>query len=79
MPWSLNVDDLSNPGRIWVDTHIRGTLSLLSYKVAGVSRVYDRDFSNDLDEKDILKVYARDLSIYLVYERGASTKKHDQE
>jgi hypothetical protein len=77
LPWSLNVDDLNNSGRIWVDTHIRGTLSLLLYKVAGVSRVYDKDFSNNLDEEDILRVYTKDLPIYLVYERGASTKKHD--
>ena len=76
LPWSLNVDDLSNPERIWDDTYVLGTLSLLSYKVTGV---LDRDFSNDLDEEDILRVYARDLPIYLVYERGTSTKKHDQE
>ena len=76
LPWSLNADDLSNLERIWDDTHILGTLSLLSYKVAGV---LDRDFSSDLDEEDIFRVYARDLSIYLVYERGTSTKKHDQE
>ena len=76
LPWSLNVDDLNNPERIWDDTHILDTLSLLSYKVTGV---LNRDFSSDLDEEDILKVYARDLPIYLVYERGTSTKKHDQE
>ena len=76
LPWSLNADDLSNPERIWDDTHILGTLSLLSYKVAGV---LDRDFSSNLDEEDILRVYARDLPIYLVYERGTSTKKHNQE
>jgi hypothetical protein len=36
-----------------VDTHIQVTLSLLSYKVAGVLRVYARDLSIDLeDEKD---------------------------
>ena len=58
--------------------HIWGTLSLLSYKVAGVSIVYDRDFSSDLDEEDILRVYARDLPIDLVYERVTSPKKHDQ-
>jgi hypothetical protein len=40
--------------------------------------VYDRDLSSDLDEENILRVYARDLPIYLVYERGTSTKKHDQ-
>ena len=61
-----------------MDTHIQVTLSLLSYKVARVLKVYDRDFSNDLDEKDILRVYARDLPIYLVYERGTSPMKHDQ-
>jgi hypothetical protein len=76
LPCSLNADDLSNPERIWDDIYILGTLSLLSYKVAGV---LDRDFSSDLDEEDILKVYARDLLIYLMYERGTSTKKHDQE
>jgi hypothetical protein len=55
----------------------RYSLSFLLHKVARVSRVYDRDFSNNLDEEDILRVYTRDLPIYLVYERGASTKKHD--
>ena len=76
LPWSLNADNLSNPERIWDDTHILDTLSLLSYKVVGI---LDRDFSSDLDEEDILRVYARDLSIYLVYERCTSTKKYDQE
>ncbi len=41
--------------------------------------MYERDFSSDLDEEDILRVYARDLPIYLVYERGTSTEKHDHE
>ena len=41
--------------------------------------MYERDFSSDLDEEDILRVYAKDLPIYLVYERGTSTEKHDQE
>ena len=76
LPWSLNANDLNNPERIWDNTHILGTLSLLSYKVAGV---LDRDFSSDLDEEDILKVYARDLLFFLVYERDTSTKKYDQE
>ena len=40
--------------------------------------MYDRDFSSDLDEEDILRVYARALPIDLVYERGTSPKKHDQ-
>jgi hypothetical protein len=36
-----------------VDTHIQITLSFLSYKVAGILRVYARDLSIDLeDEKD---------------------------
>ena len=74
LPWSLNVDDLSNPERIWDDTYVLGTLSLLSYKATGV---LDRDFFSDLDEENILRVYVRDLPIYLVYERGTSTKKHD--
>ena len=52
-----------------MDTYVQVTLSLLSYKVTGVLGVYDKDFSNDLDEEDILRVYVRDLSIYLEYER----------
>jgi hypothetical protein len=40
--------------------------------------VYEQDFSSDSDEEDILRVYARDLPIYLVYEKGTSTEKHDQ-
>jgi hypothetical protein len=36
-----------------VDTHIQAALSRLSYKVAGVLRVYARNLSSDLgDEKD---------------------------
>ena len=58
--------------------YIRYSLSLLSYKVAGVSTVYELDFSSDLDKEDILRVYAKDLPIYLVYERGTPTEKHDQ-
>jgi hypothetical protein len=76
LSWSLNADDLSNLERIWDYTYILATLSLLSYKVAGV---LDKDFSSDLDEEDILRVYVRDLPIYLVYEISISTKKHDQE
>ena len=55
---------------------MRYSFSLFLYKVAGV---LDRDFSSDLDEEDILRVYSKDLPIYLVYEKGTSTKKHDQE
>ena len=40
-------------GKDMVDIHIQVTLSLLSYKVAWVLRVYVRDLSIDLnDEKD---------------------------
>ena len=56
LPWSLNADDLSNPERIWDDTHILRTLSILLYEVAGVS---DRDFSSDLDEEDILECMSK--------------------
>jgi hypothetical protein len=36
-----------------VDTHIQVNFSLMSYKVAGVLRVYVRNLSSDLgDEKD---------------------------
>ena len=40
--------------------------------------MYERDFFSDLDEEDILRVYAKDLPIYLVYERGTSIEKYDQ-
>jgi hypothetical protein len=61
-----------------VDTHIQVTFSLLSYKVAGVSRVYAKNLSSDLDEEDILRVYARNPFIDLKDERDTSPKKHDQ-
>ena len=61
-----------------MDTHIQVTLSLLSYKVAGVLRVYARDLSSDLDEEDILRVDARNPFIDLKHERDTSPKKHDQ-
>ena len=61
-----------------MDTHIQVTFSLLSYKVAEVSRVYARDLSSDLDEEDILRVYARNPFIDLKDERDISPKKHDQ-
>ena len=61
-----------------MDTYIRGALSLLSYEVAGVLRVYTRDLSNDLDEEDILRVYARNPFIGLKDERDTSPKKHDK-
>ena len=61
-----------------MDTHIQVTFSLLSYKVAGVLRVYARDLSSDLDEEDILRVYARNPFIDLKDERDTSPKKHDQ-
>jgi hypothetical protein len=38
-------------------------------------QLYERD---DSDEEDIFGVYAKDLPINLVYERGTSTEKHDQ-
>ena len=47
-------------GKDMEDTHILGTLPLLSYKVAGV---LDRDFSSNLDKEDILRMYAKDLPI----------------
>ena len=61
-----------------MDTHIQVVFSLLSYKVAGLSRVYARDLSSDLDEEDILRVYARNPFIDLKDERDTSPKKHDQ-
>ena len=38
-------------------------------------QLYERD---DSDEEDIIGVYAKDLPINLVYEKGTSTEKHDQ-
>jgi hypothetical protein len=38
-------------------------------------QLYERD---DFDEEDIFGVYAKDLPINLVYEKGTSTEKHDQ-
>ena len=55
-----------------MDTHLQVTLSLLSYKVAGVSIVYVRDLSNDLDEEDILRVHAKNPFIDLKDERDTS-------
>ena len=44
---------IKQSGKDMVDTHIQVTLSLLSYKVARVLRVYARNLSSDLgDEKD---------------------------
>jgi hypothetical protein len=40
--------------------------------------MYARDFSNDLDEEDILKVYARNPFIDLKDEIDTSPKKHNQ-
>jgi hypothetical protein len=54
------------------------SLSLLSYKVSGVLRVYARNLSSDLDEEDILRGYVRNLFIDLKDERDTSSKKHDQ-
>ena len=42
-------------------------------------QVYQQlDERDDSDEEDIFGVYAKDLPINLVYERGTSTEKHDQ-
>jgi hypothetical protein len=38
-------------------------------------QLYERD---DSDEEDIIRVYAKDLHISLVCERGTSIEKHDQ-
>ena len=54
------------------------SLSLLSYKVSGVLRVYARNLSSDLDEEDILKGYARNLFIDLKDERDTSPKKQNK-
>ena len=51
-------------------------LSLFCHtKLQAYQQLYERD---DLDEEDIFGVYAKDLPISLVYERGTSTEKHDQ-
>ena len=51
-------------------------LSLFCHtKLQAYQQLYERD---DLDEKDIFEVYAKDLPIYLVYERGTPTEKHNQ-
>ena len=60
-----------------MNTHIQVTLSFLSYKVARVLKVYVKDLSSDLDEEDILRVYARNPFIDLKDERDTSPKKHD--
>jgi hypothetical protein len=44
-------------------------------KLQVYQQLYERD---DSDEEDIFGVYAKDLPINLVYERGTSTEKHDQ-
>jgi hypothetical protein len=44
-------------------------------KLQAYQQLYERDDSN---EEDIFGVYAKDLPISLVYERGTSTEKHDQ-
>jgi hypothetical protein len=51
-------------------------LSLFCHtKLEVYQQLYKRD---DFDEEDIFGVYAKDLPINLVYERGTSTEKHDQ-
>ena len=60
-----------------MNTHIQVTLSFLSYKVARVLKVYVKDLSSDLDEEDILRVYARNPFIDLKDERDTLPKKHD--
>jgi hypothetical protein len=44
-------------------------------KLQAYQQLYEQD---DSDEEDIFGVYAKDLPISLVYERGTSTEKHDQ-
>ena len=44
-------------------------------KFQAYQQLYEQD---DSDEEDIFGVYAKDLPINLVYERGTSTEKHDQ-
>jgi hypothetical protein len=51
-------------------------LSLFCHtKFQAYQQLYEQD---DSDEEDIFGVYAKDLPISLVYERGTSTEKHDQ-
>jgi hypothetical protein len=51
-------------------------LSLFCHtKLQAYQQLYEWD---DSDEEDIFGVYAKDLPISLVYERGTSTEKHDQ-
>ena len=51
-------------------------LSLFCHtKLQAYQQLYERD---DSDEEDIFGVYAKDLPISLVYERGTSTEKYDQ-
>jgi hypothetical protein len=51
-------------------------LSLFCHtKLQVYQQLYERD---DSDEEDIFGVYAKNLPINLVYERGTSTEKHDQ-
>ena len=40
--------------------------------------MYAKNLSSDLDEEDILRVYARNLFIDLENEKDTSSKKHDQ-
>ena len=44
-------------------------------KLQAYQQLYERD---DSDEEDIFGVYAKDLPISLVYEKGTSIEKHDQ-
>ena len=51
-------------------------LSLFCHtKLRVYQQLYEQD---DFNKEDIFGVYAKDLPINLVYERGTSTEKHDQ-
>jgi hypothetical protein len=41
-------------------------------------QVYQQLYERDDSEENIFGVYAKDLPINLVYEKGTSTEKHDQ-